>query len=64
VIFSAKALSLAPLIMGGLLYWINPQSVDLLFSDPVGNRLLAYAIASVLIGQLVIRWMIRRETAL
>jgi tight adherence protein B len=64
VIFSAKALSFAPLIVGGVLYWINPQSVDLLFSDPIGNRLLAYAIASVLIGQLVIRWMIRRETAL
>jgi tight adherence protein B len=64
VIFSAKALSLAPFIVGGLLYWINPQSVDLLFSDPTGNKLLGYAIASVLIGQLVIRWMIRRETAL
>jgi tight adherence protein B len=64
VIFSSKALSLAPLIVGGLLYWVNPQSVDLLFSDPTGNRLLAYAITSVVIGQLVIRWMIRRETAL
>ena len=64
VIFSAKALSLAPFIVGGLLYWINPQSVDLLFSDPIGNKLLAYAIASVIMGQLVIRWMIRRETAL
>src|SRR6266403_2292537 len=64
VIFSAKALSYAPLIVGGLLYWINPQSVDLLFYDPTGNMLLAYAAASVLIGNLVIRWMIRRDTAL
>ena len=64
VIFSSRALSCAPLIMGGLLYWINPQTVDLLFYDPTGRMLLAYAIASVIIGTLVIRWMIRRETAL
>jgi tight adherence protein B len=64
VIFSSRALSCAPLIVGGLLYAINPQQVDLLFSDPTGNMLLAYAVASVLIGHFVIRWMIRRETAL
>src|SRR5258706_10579097 len=64
VIFSAKALSYAPVIVGGILYWINPQSVDLLFYDPTGNMLLAYAVASVIIGNLVIRWMIRRDTAL
>ncbi len=64
VIFSAKALSYAPLFTAGLLYWINPRSVDLLFYDPTGNKLLAYAVTSVLIGNLVIRWMIRRDTAL
>lgn len=64
VIFSSRALSLAPVIVGGLLYLINPQSIDLLFHDPVGNKLLAYAIGSVLLGHFVIRWMIRRETAL
>jgi tight adherence protein B len=64
VIFSSRALSCAPLIVGGLLYWINPQTVDLLFHDPTGRMLLAYAIASVLIGVLVIRWMIRRDTAI
>jgi tight adherence protein B len=60
VIFSSRALSCAPLVVGGLLYWLNPQSVDLLFYDPTGRTLLAYAAASVLIGSLVIRWMIRR----
>jgi tight adherence protein B len=64
VIFSSQALSYAPVIVAALLYWINPQSVDLLFYDPTGNILLAYAVASVLIGNLVIRWMIRRDTAL
>ena len=64
VIFSSRALSCTPLIVGGLLYWINPQSVDMLFTDPTGNRLLAYAVGSVILGHFVIRWMIRKETAL
>ncbi|MCP3471587.1 type II secretion system F family protein [Bradyrhizobium sp. CCGUVB1N3] len=64
VIFSSRALSLSPVIVGGLLYLINPQTVDLLIYDPTGNRLLAYAAASVIVGSLVIRWMVRRETAL
>jgi tight adherence protein B len=64
VIFSSRALSCAPLIVGGLLYLLSPQSVDLLFRDPTGNTLLAYAVGSVLIGHFVIGWIIRRETAL
>ena len=64
VIFSSRALSCAPLIGGVLLYWVNPKTVDLLFYDPTGRTLLAYAVASVLIGSLVIRWMIRRETTI
>jgi tight adherence protein B len=61
VIFSSRALSCAPVIVGVVLYLENPQTVDLLFSDPTGKMLLAYAIASVVIGTLVIRWMIRRN---
>ena len=64
VIFSSRALAISPLVVGALLYWINPQSIDLLFTDPTGNMLLAYAVASVVMGHLVISWMIRRETKL
>ena len=64
VIFSSRALTCAPFVVGGLLYATNPQTVDLLFYDPTGNMLLAYAGASVLVGHLVIRWMVRRETTL
>jgi tight adherence protein B len=64
VIFSSRALSLAPVIVGGLLYLINPQTVDLLIYDATGNMLLAYAATSVIVGTLVIRWMVRRETEL
>jgi tight adherence protein B len=64
VIFSSRVLTIAPLIVGGLLYWISPQSVDLLFHDPTGNVMLVYAIGSVLVGAFVISWIIRKETAL
>jgi tight adherence protein B len=64
VIFSSRALSLAPLVVGGLLYWISPETVDLLFSDPTGRKMLAYAVGSVITGTLVLRWMVRRGTAL
>ena len=64
VIFSSRALTCAPFIIGGLLYLASPQSIDMLFYDPLGNKLLAYAIGSVVLGHFVIRWMIRRETAI
>ena len=64
VIFSSRALSCAPFLVGGLLYVTNPQTIDLLFYDATGNILLVYALASVLVGHLLIRWMVRRETAL
>lgn len=64
VIFSSRALSCAPLVVGGLLYMVSPSSIDMLFSDPVGNKLLVYAIVSVLMGYFTIRWMVRRETSL
>jgi tight adherence protein B len=64
VIFSSRALAISPLVVGAILYWINPTSIDLLFTDPTGNKLLAYAVASVVMGHLVISWMIRRETKL
>ena len=64
VIFSSRALTVSPLIGGGVLYASNPQTVDLLFTDPIGNKLLAYAVGSVLVGALVISWMVRRETEL
>jgi len=64
VIFSSRALSCMPFIVGGIFYWISPESISLLFSDPTGNKLLAYAACSVLVGHLVIRWMIRKDTAL
>jgi tight adherence protein B len=64
VIFTARALTCAPFIVGGMLYLINPRMIILLFTDHTGQMMLAYAVTSVIVGSLVIRWMIRRETTL
>lgn len=64
VIFSARALSVSPVVIGGLLYLVSHESIDMLFTDPTGRLLLAYAVTSVLCGTLVIRWMVRRGTSL
>ncbi|MGH6707932.1 MAG: type II secretion system F family protein [Bradyrhizobium sp.] len=64
VIFSSRALSCSPVIIGGLLYMLSPESVDMLFYDPTGNKLLAYAVGSVVVGSLVMHWMVKRETAI
>jgi tight adherence protein B len=62
VIFSSRALTGMPFVVGSFLYWINPRMLDMLFSDPTGHILLAYAVCSVIVGALVIHWMVRRET--
>ncbi|WP_294539703.1 type II secretion system F family protein [uncultured Rhodoblastus sp.] len=64
VIFSSRALSVSPVVIGAMLYMVSPQMVDLLFTDPTGRKLLAYAGCSVLTGSLVMRWMVRRGTTL
>ena len=63
VIFSSKALTGMPFVVGAFLYWINPSMLDMLFSDPTGHILLAYAFGSVVVGAVVIRWMVRKETS-
>ena len=64
VIFSAKALSAAPFVIGGFLYLISHELLDLLFTDPRGRMLLACALASDVVGTVVIWWMVRRGTQL
>jgi tight adherence protein B len=64
VIFSARALSCAPFVVGGLLYLTNPKMFTLLFTEHTGQLMLAYALISVITGTLVIQWMIRKGTAL
>ena len=64
VIFSSRALSVAPLIVGGLMYCINPRPSISCSRIRREESSWPYAAASVIVGTLVIRWMVRRDTAL
>lgn len=55
--FSAGLLCALPLIFGIGSYFLKPDYVSLLWTDPAGSRFLTYAIISEVIGILIIRRM-------
>lgn len=59
---SAIIMALLPLIAGTLLGITRPGHLDPLFNDPRGNRLLAIGIATLLLGIVTMRQLIRGAT--
>jgi tight adherence protein B len=53
--FSAGLLCALPLVLGIGSYFLKPDYVSLLWTDPVGSKFLTYAIISEIIGILIIR---------
>ena len=53
--FSAGLLCALPLVFGIISYLIKPDYVRLLWTDPVGTKILTYALISELVGIVVIR---------
>jgi len=58
---SAYVLTALPVVTGVGMWLLNPQYIDLLFQEKVGNALLATAILSLCIGSFAIRTIIRRS---
>jgi tight adherence protein B len=58
---SAKILAILPLVFGGLVWLLNPDYIRVIFSHPMGRKMLLYAVFSVTIGFLIMRWMTRIE---
>jgi tight adherence protein B len=54
-------LSLLPPILGGLLYTINPEHMSLLWTTPVGLKILYASLVMTIIGALIIRKIVRIE---
>ena len=52
-------LSLLPVILGFLLYFVNPQDMSLLWSRPMGLKMLYTAFVMTLVGGLIIRKIMR-----
>ncbi|MGE5507744.1 MAG: type II secretion system F family protein [Chitinophagales bacterium] len=53
--FSGMVVSLLPFALGGMIWAINPQYVNQLFTHPLGQSMLVFALISEVIGALVIR---------
>jgi tight adherence protein B len=53
--FSAALLCSLPIVVGIGFWFLKPEYIRLLYTDPVGQKFLTYAIISELIGILVIR---------
>jgi len=52
-------LTLLPIVVGGIVYQLNPDLVSTLWTDPVGIRMLWYAIAMTCVGILWMRQIVR-----
>jgi Flp pilus assembly protein TadB len=58
---SATVLGLLPFPIGGILFFINPQLMSVLFDDPRGRFMLGLACLSLAIGVSVMGFIIRRS---
>ena len=55
---SALVLFLLPIVMAGVLYYINEAYMSILFTDPVGKLLLMAACGLMVVGMFVIRKLV------
>jgi len=60
---SAVILVALPFVAGGALAIVRPGYLDLLFEDPRGIKVIAYAVASLVAGILTMRWMIQNAVS-
>jgi tight adherence protein B len=58
---TAGVLAALPIILGLILWALNPGYIGLLFSDPTGRNLFGAAVVSLLIGLASIRTIIKRS---
>lgn len=58
---TAAILAALPVILGLLLWFLSPDYISMLFTDPTGRNLFWAAVCSLLIGLGVIRTIIRRS---
>ena len=53
--FSAGLLCVMPLVVALGMWFLKPEYIQLLYSDPTGSKFLTYAIVSEIVGILIIR---------
>lgn len=60
-LMSGRILAAIPVAVGGLMFLVNPQYARFFIDDPMGNRLLAGAVALQLVGYAAIRRVVTIE---
>ncbi len=58
---SAAIIGSLPIAVGGLLFLVNSSYIKILFSDPIGQLMVAGGIVVMTIGTLIMRQMVRFE---
>ena len=58
---TAWILSLLPPILGAVLYLVSPQFMQPLFDDPLGVRMLTFAVGMQVLGTFIISRLVRVE---
>jgi tight adherence protein B len=53
--FSAALLCALPVVVALVMWFLKPEYIRLLYSDPTGSKFLTYAILSEIVGILIIR---------
>jgi len=55
---SGIIIGMLPIVMGGIIYLLNPEYIRILFVDPMGRAMLVAGLVSQFIGMMVIRKII------
>ena len=54
-------LTLLPVVMGIIIYFVNPKMMSVLWTDPTGIKLLWTAVGMVTAGGLIIRKIVNMD---
>jgi tight adherence protein B len=56
---SSAILAVLPIVTGVMLYFLNPNYIMMLFTDPTGKEFFSAAVISLILGMLAIRAIIK-----
>jgi tight adherence protein B len=54
-------LSLLPVILGTLLYFVNPDMMSILWKNPIGIKMLWFSFGMIVVGSLIIRKIVNMD---
>jgi tight adherence protein B len=50
-----------PVVLGFALYTVNPKTMSILWTNPIGIKLLYASVAMIVIGSLIIRKIVKMD---